>query len=63
MISGKISKNDTARRAPAANAKKYLIGSRLFLRVNRPPVRVEKKVMETKAIASSLTRIVSSPLS
>ena len=56
MISGKRSKKDTPKRAPAAKAKKYLTGNLLFLSVKSPPVIVEKKVIVTKTTASSFVK-------
>ena len=48
MTSGIMSKNETEIRAPAANAKKYLTGILVLLRVKTPPIKVEKKVTATK---------------
>src|SRR5712692_9126689 len=53
MTSGMMSKKDTAISAPAAKAKKYLTGILVLLRVNRPPISVEKKLTTTKNRAKS----------
>src|SRR6266705_253963 len=48
MTSGIMSKKETPMRAPAAKAKKYFTGIRVFFRVKMPPTKVEKKVTATK---------------